>query len=195
MPLGKRLANFKALYLSLYRHKNGKGAEVEFPGTLESWKILSNDSPQDMIACFSIYASLNPKACGNGQRFNTAVLQPTAWSQKWPDICEYFGLKGTPPPADGSAPQPTQYLEENMDEWKEVEKEYNLVKGKVGNQRTFGGFPYFIMTMFNFDRHMDMTKFEKAWDDGSSMKNMDSKTAWWTAFDRFKAGGIIPEFK
>jgi hypothetical protein len=147
-----------------------------------------------VIAGFSIYASLNPETCGNGQRFNTAVLQPSAWSKKWPDICEYFGLKGTPPPAGGSGPQPTQYLEENTEEWKKVETEYELVKGRVGNQRTFGGFPYFIMTMFNFDRHLDMTEFDKAWDN-SVMKSIDSKTAWWIAFDRFKAAGIIPEFK
>jgi hypothetical protein len=121
-------------------------------------------------------------------------LKPSSWSQKWPDICEYFELKGAPPPPGGSGPQPTQYLEENITEWKQVEDKYNLVKGKVGNQRTFGGFPYFIMTMFNFDRHLDMTKLDKMWK-GNETKNMDTKTAWWTAFDRFKAAGIIPEFK
>ncbi|KAF2669344.1 hypothetical protein BT63DRAFT_401500 [Microthyrium microscopicum] len=187
------LPQILGLYLSLYRYHNGKDAEVAFPGTSESWKILSNDSPQDQIACFSIYASLNPKKCGDGQRFNTAVSEPSSWSEKWPVICSYFGLKGVAPPAGGSGPQPTQYLEENASEWQKVEEKYKLVKGRVGNQRTFGGFPYFIMTMFNFDRHLDMSKFNEVWSDKEQLSTT-FKDAWYTAFDRFKSAGIIPQF-
>jgi len=187
------LAQILSLYLSLYRYKNGKGTKVPFPGTDKSWKILSNDSPQDSLAAFSIYASLRPKTHGNGQRFNTGIMKETSWSERWPLICDYFGLKGVAPTAD--SPQPSQYLEENIQDWQKIEQEFGLVKGKVGNQRTFGGFPYFIMTMFNFDRQMDMDFYDKSWPTDNKLKDIDCKDGWYLAFDRFKAAGIIPEFK
>jgi hypothetical protein len=180
-----------ALYLSLYRHINGEGAEVQFPGTEKSWASLSNDSSQDLIARFSIHASLNPKICGQGQRFNTADnSKPSSWSKKWPIICAYFGLKGVAPPAGGSGPQPPAYVQENVEEWKKLEKEHCLVTGRVGNDRSYLGFPYFIMTMFDFDRNLDLTNELKAW--GDRKEEIDTKEAWYKAFDRFRKAKIIP---
>lgn len=184
------LAQALGLYLSLYASINGKGAEVQFPGTEESWKILCNDSSQDIVAKTAIYASLHPDK-SSGQRYNAADnSQASSWSKKWPIICEYFGLKGVGPAADGTAPQPTQYLSEHVAEWQELEKKHGLVTGRVGNERSFGGFPYFIMTMFNFDRHLDMTKTHEMW--GVDKEEVDTKGAWWTAFDRFRKAKIIP---
>jgi len=71
-----------------------------------------------------------------------------------------------------------------------LEKEKGLVPGRVGNARSFGGFPFFIMSMFDFDRNLDMTKCHKAW--GDRTEEIDTKTAWWKAFDRFKEAKIIP---
>ncbi|KIW09158.1 uncharacterized protein PV09_00093 [Verruconis gallopava] len=183
------LAQHLALYLSLYRHLNGEGAEVPFPGTPQSYKILHNDSFQDEIAKFSIYASLN--GLGNGEGYNTSgSATPHSWSQKWPVICAYFGLKGVDPPADGSAPQPYNYVIDHKDEWEKIVKEKGLKGGRVGNDRSFGGFPYFIMTMFNFDRHVDMSKTLKAW--GDKAEEFDIKQSWYTVFDRFRQAKIIP---
>ncbi|KAF2093843.1 hypothetical protein NA57DRAFT_68893 [Rhizodiscina lignyota] len=185
------LAQHLALYLTLYRTINGAGAEVPFPGTEISWTNLSNDSGQDLIARFSIYVSLHPETCGNGEAFNTCdSSKPTSWSTKWPTICEYFELKGTPPPAGGSGPQPPQYVAEHLSEWRELEKKHGLQAGRVGNERSFGGFPYFIMTMLNFDRQMDMTKTLKTW--GEKAEEWDTKQTWYTAFDRFRKAKIIP---
>ncbi|KAH7000002.1 hypothetical protein EDB80DRAFT_726028 [Ilyonectria destructans] len=184
------LAQALSLYLSLYAEINGKGSEVQFPGTEESWKILSNDSSQDIVAKVAIYASLHPEK-SSGQRYNAAdSSKASSWSQKWPVICEYFGLKGVAPPAGGSGPQPTQYLADHIDQWKDVEKKYGLVTGRVGNERSFGGFPYFIMTMFNFDRPLDMSQVHEMW--GVAKEEVDTKAAWWTAFDRFRKVKIIP---
>jgi hypothetical protein len=185
------LAQPIALYLSLFRRLNGEGASVTFPGNAKSWKILSNDSSQDILARFSIYASLNPTTCGQGQRFNVADnAKSSTWSAKWPIICDYFGLKGVGPPESGSGPQPGDYVGEHVDEWKVMEKEKGLESGRVGNDRSFGGFPFFIMSMFDFDRDLDMTKVHKAWSDRK--EEVDTKTAWYTAFDRFKKAKIIP---
>ncbi|KAF2430459.1 hypothetical protein EJ08DRAFT_633988 [Tothia fuscella] len=178
-----------ALYLSLYRYINGKGATVEFPGTAESWAIQSNDSFQDTIAKFALHASLNPKTCGNGERFNTADQQ-SSWSEKWPIVADFFELKGVAPPEGGSGPQPGDYVQAHLKEWEKMEKEKGLVGGRVGNNRSFGGFPYFIMTMFNFDRQQDLTKSHEAW--GKGAEAVDAKKAWWTVFERFREAKIIP---
>lgn len=184
------LAQTLATYLSLYAAVEGKGASCDFPGTEKSWVNKSNDSSQDIVAKFAIYASLHPEKT-SGQRFNTADnANYSSWSHKWPVICEYFGLKGTPPPAGGSGPQPAKYIEEHLNAWKKLEKEQGLQTGRVGNARSYGGFQPFIMTMFNFDRQLDLSKMHETW--GDMKEERDAKGAWWTAFDRFKKAKIIP---
>ncbi|KAG9247162.1 hypothetical protein BJ878DRAFT_217050 [Calycina marina] len=184
------LAQTLATYLSLYTAVEGRGAECAFPGTEKSWKIKSNDSAQDLVAKFAIYASLHPDIT-HGERYNTADnAVPNSWEKKWPIICEYFGLKGTPPPAGGSGPQPGKYIEDHLSDWKVLEEREGLQTGRVGNERSFGGFQYFIMTMFDFDRHLDMSKVHEAW--GKNKIETDVKGAWWTAFDRFRKAKIIP---
>jgi hypothetical protein len=61
---------------------------------------------------------------------------------------------------------------------------------EVGNERSFGGFQYFIMTMFDFDRQLSLEKMHKAW--GKDTEETNVKGAWWTAFERFRKAGIIP---
>lgn len=152
--------------------------------------IKSNDSSQDLVARFTIYASLHPEI-SHGERFNAADnALASSWSQKWPVICEYFDLKGSPPPEGGSGPQPGKYIEEHLDAWRKLEEEKGLQTGRVGNERSFGGFQYFIMTMFDFDRDLDMSKVHKAW--GDKKEETDVKGAWWMAFDRFRKAKIIP---
>lgn len=183
------LAQALSLYLSLYCKIEGEGAEVVFPGTMQSWKIKSNDSSQDIVAKFAIFASLHPEISG-GQSFNTADnAKSSSWSIKWPIICEYFGLKGVAP-TNGSGPDPVQYTIDNREIWLQLEKKHELQSGRVGNERSYSGFPYFIMTMFNFDRHLDMNKMHRAW--GNAKEETDAKGAWWTAFDRFRKAKIIP---
>lgn len=187
------LNQWLGLYLSLVAELNGKGAEVQFPGTAKSYEILCNDSSQDVVAKTAIYASLHPDKTA-GERFNAADGKPSSWSKKWPIICEYFGLKGVgPPPEEGSAgPDPAQVLAEHVDEWKAIEAKYGLVTGRVGagNDKSFSGFPGFIMKMFDFDRPLDMSKTQQMM--GEAAEEVDTKTAWYTGFDRYRRAKIIP---
>ncbi|KAJ9625442.1 hypothetical protein H2204_010304 [Knufia peltigerae] len=185
------MAQSLGLYLSLYHEIEGHGAQVVFPGTMESWKAKINDSSQDIVARFSIYASLHPETAA-GESVNVADnTTPTSWSQKWPVICEYFGLRGVAP-EKGSGPDPEKYLTTNMDRWVEMEKKYGLQTGRVTQATNFVGFPHFIMVLFNFDRHLDLDKMHRIW--GSEKEEWDVKTSWWTALDRFKKAKIIPDF-
>ncbi|CRK16750.1 Short chain dehydrogenase sirQ like protein [Verticillium longisporum] len=184
------LAQTVGTYLALYAELEGKGAEVPFPGTKRSWRNLSNESNQDIVARVCIYASLHPETTAE-QRYNaTDNSQPSSWSEKWPIICEYFGLKGTAPPKGGAGPQPAQYLADHFDDWKALEQRYGLVSGRVGNDRSFGPFAYFIITMLDFDRQMDLSKCHEMW--GSAKEEIDTKTSWWTTLDRFRKAKIIP---
>jgi hypothetical protein len=183
------LAQVLSLYLSLYREIEGEGAEVVFPGTMQSWKCKSNDSSQDIVAKFAIYASLHPEISG-GQSYNAADnAKSSSWSIKWPIICKYFGLKGVAP-TNGSGSDPVQYTIDNRETWSQLEKKHGLQGERVGNERSYSGFPYFIMTMFNFDRQLDMNKMHQAW--SNAKEETDAKGAWWTAFDRFRKAKIIP---
>ncbi|ROT36333.1 hypothetical protein SODALDRAFT_325683 [Sodiomyces alkalinus F11] len=184
------LAQTVGTYLALYRDINGEGAEVAFPGTEKSWRNSSNESNQDVVAKVCIWASLQLETSAE-QRYNAAdSATPSSWSAKWPVICEYFGLKGTPPPPGGSGPQPAQYLADHYEEWKALEKKHGLVTGRVGNNRNFGPFAHFIMAMLDFDRNMDMSKCHAMWGEGK--EEVDTKQSWWTTLDRFRKAKIIP---
>lgn len=184
------LAQWLALYLSLVAEIHGKGTEVAFPGNSKSWNIKSNDSSQDIIGRFTVYASLHLETTG-GQRYNVADnAQWSTWSAKWPIICEYFGLRGVPPPAQGSGPNPSAYVQENSEKWFEMEKKYGLKTGRVGNDRSLTVVPNFLMGQFDFDREIDATKMHEAW--GAAKEEIDIQGGWHTAFDRFRAARIIP---
>ncbi|KAH8655198.1 hypothetical protein BX600DRAFT_515037 [Xylariales sp. PMI_506] len=184
------LAQVLSTYLSLYAEINGQGSEVAFPGTPESWKSLSNDSSQDIVAKVCIYASIHPEISSE-QRYNAADnAVASSWSVKWPVICEYFGLKGVGPPTEGSGPQPVEFLADHFTEWQALEKKHGLKSGRVGNDRSYSGFPTLIMTLFNFNRDLDMSKCHELM--GEAKIETDAKGAWWTAFDRFREAKIIP---
>ena len=179
------LAQCLVIYLTLYREIHGRGSTVVFPGTMKSWTIKSNDISQDVLARFAIYASLHPGATGAGS-FNVAdSAQPSSWSRKWPVLCEYFGLKGLPP-TDGPGPDPVEFLIANASTWRELEKKYGLQTGRAGN---FGGYPHFLMTLFDFDRQLDLSKARKVW---GSTEEQTTADAWYRVFDRFRDARIVP---
>ncbi|RYO35049.1 hypothetical protein AA0111_g3413 [Alternaria arborescens] len=178
------LAQTLALYLSLYRSIEGEGAKCPFPGTEKSWVNKYNESPQDMVAHFSIHASLNPEKTAS-QSFNVGG-QEDSWSGKWPIICDYFGLKGTGP--EEGSPQPGAYIDAHKKEWEELEKKHNLKKGSVDSDITHPGFQYFIMTMFDFDRQMSMEASHKV----GYTEEIATKETWTTAFDRMRKAKVIP---
>ncbi|KAL4908670.1 hypothetical protein BDW74DRAFT_188577 [Aspergillus multicolor] len=170
------LAQWLALYLSLYRELNGPGAEVVFPGT-KSWTIKSNDSNQDIIGRFSVYASLHPEWSA-GERYNVA------------DNAQYSSWSGVAP-TNGPGPDPSAYIHENKEKWFELEKKYGLKGGRVGNEKSLTIVSNFLMNQFDFDRQVDMTKMHRAW--GDAKEETDVQGAWHVAFDRFRAANIIPK--
>ncbi|KAF2446752.1 hypothetical protein P171DRAFT_462154 [Karstenula rhodostoma CBS 690.94] len=178
------LAQTLALYLSLYRAVQGAGAKVPFPGTEKSWVNRYNESPQDMVAHFSIHASLHPETTAS-RSFNVGG-QEDNWKGKWPVICEYFGLEGTGP--EENAPQPGAYIAAHRGEWDALEEKEGLKKGSVDSDITHPGFQYYIMTMFDFDRQMSMEASHGV----GYTEVIETPETWKVAFDRMRLAKVIP---
>ncbi len=107
------------------------------------------------------------------------------------DHHEYFGLRGVALCED-SGPDPGAYVSENRGKWLELEKKHGLQTGRVENERSVGLFPYLIMTLMDLNRQLDLTKMRAAWEYGGKAEEVDTKEAWYTAFDRFRKAKNIP---
>ncbi|KEF56738.1 uncharacterized protein A1O9_06928 [Exophiala aquamarina CBS 119918] len=176
------LAQTLAVYLSLYAKVEGRGQKCPFPGSWEAWNTLSNDSSQDMVAKFSIWASLNPNKTG-GESFNVADYDsPASWSERWPVICEWFGLIGTPP-VEGST-QPFYYLKSHLSAWIKLVNEHGLKRNLIQDELSPGKGHYqqHIMSELCFNRTLNLGKARRA----GFHEVSDLRKTWWTAFDRLR---------
>lgn len=181
------LAQVLAVYLSLFVHVHGKGSSVPFPGNERSWKIQSNDSSQDILARFSIFAALRPDVAGGGRAFNVADRAvPSSWSVKWPIICSYFDLLGTGP-TEGTMP-PSQFMEEHSVTWTLLSRQHGLRDGGLDNEKANSKFPEYIMSHFTFDRVMSLEATRAV----GFIEERDERSSWFLAFERFRAAKIIP---
>jgi hypothetical protein len=181
------LATSLAVFLSLYREVEGEGAECVFPGTSKSWVAKSNDSSSDMIARQTLHLSLTLPMDRKGEGFNVAdAKHPETFETKWPQICSYFGLKGTAPAKEPSNIR--TYIREHFDTWRAIEKKHGLQSGIADSDLTFEGFEYFLLAQFDFDRQYDMTKM---YDTGFTEERTVME-AWGGVFDRMRAAKLIP---
>ena len=71
---GMGMAQALALWLAMYASFEGQGSEVVFPGSEAAWTHLHSDTSQDVLARFTIHASLLPHDDSRvaGKAFNIA---------------------------------------------------------------------------------------------------------------------------
>lgn len=95
-----------------------------------------------MIARQTLHLSLHLPKGRKGEGFNVAdAKMPERWSSKWPQLCDYFGLKGTgPPQGDTQAMEMRAYINDHLVEWRHLEEEHGLKKGVADSDLTFKGF-------------------------------------------------------
>ncbi|KAK0199357.1 hypothetical protein DFS33DRAFT_1401005, partial [Desarmillaria ectypa] len=166
-----------AVYLSLYARFEGKGSRVHYPGTMGNWTALSNDASQDRIARMMIWGSLNSSKT-YGRAFNVAdQAKPMSMSERWPFLCEYFGLVGLAPDVEHP-----RSIADYMKKHAHQREELGLV---VKDPMSFGIVDLW-MDWSNFDRY----SVERAREAGFT-EETDQKTAWYTVFDRFKRASLI----
>ena len=126
------MAQAAGLFLSLYKEINGSGAEVAFPGDPNAWEALHTDTSQDILAKFHIFASLHPEETKE-RAFNVVDGPATAWKEVWPEICEYFGLKGVPPAGSGEPFKAVKWMQERRSAWSGFVEKYAIEEGRSGS--------------------------------------------------------------
>jgi hypothetical protein len=90
---------------------------------------------------------------------------------KWPEICYYFGLKGTLPKDEGEAMEVVLYIAQHMDIWKQMERKYGPRTELTDSGLTCKRFEYFLLSLFNFDRQYDIRKVYRArFEDGRTTR-------------------------
>ncbi len=172
------------LWLSLAREVHGAGAQISFPGTEASWNAKATDTFQDILGKMNIYAAVNHDKCGNGESFNCADGSVASWADKWPGICSWFGLEGTPP---GENPYSAEeFVKEHRDTWRKLEEEHRLKEGIIDNFSW--RFLYAITAMCDFDRQYDLSKARSV----GFEETLDTVKGYTTSFERMREGKIIP---
>ncbi|KAK5019482.1 hypothetical protein LTR16_000511 [Cryomyces antarcticus] len=142
-----------------------------------------------MIARQTIHLSLN--GFGDGEGYNVADARKwESWESKWPKLCAYFGLRGTPPTeATTKVNKLRKYIYDHLPEWRVLEKKHGLRTGIADSDITLEGFEYFLLTQFDFDRQYDMTKMYST---GFAEERGILQT-WGVVFDRMREAKIIPD--
>lgn len=177
-----------ARYLNLIREKEGERATVPFPGITRSWSVVNNDCGQNILARFSIFASLHPKRTA-GQLYNIADnAQSASWRDKWPIICEYFGLQGVGPTQTSGA-KADDWEGKYANDWQALETKYGLRKVEASRMKHEFSIST-LMTVLDKDRPLSLAKAHDLW--GDLREETDIKTVWWGAFDRFRRARMIP---
>ncbi|KAE8146976.1 hypothetical protein BDV25DRAFT_169498 [Aspergillus avenaceus] len=180
------MAQTMGIYLSVYRELEGAGARVVFPGNETTWRLLSTDSNQDIIARFSIYASLQPREKVHARAFNIADgATPVSWSQRWPILAAYFGLEGVGP--DSSAVHPTEYIERNWERIEQLCHERGLKGDVIYKSMHNTGSRMGSLKLMDFDRPLDLTRARTLGFD----EELDTASSWYRAFDRVRKAQIM----
>lgn len=174
-----------AIYLTLWQKVHGAGSVVHFPGTAKSWTSKHTDSSQDTIARFEIFAALNRERCGKGESFNIADGEVVSWSDKWPGLCAYYGLKGEGPREGTMAP--SEFIEENRGLWDNIVRGEGLKMNAA--EKYQAPFLDFVMKVFDFDRQYSLEKIRRV---GFEYKR-DTVEGFAGAWDMLKKAGIIPK--
>ncbi|EXJ84554.1 hypothetical protein A1O3_05223 [Capronia epimyces CBS 606.96] len=181
------LATSLGIYFSLWREINGAGSTVPFPGTMKSWKAKHNEAGSEAIAKQTIFLALHPEAYVNGDAFNVASSpQYETWEEKWPQLCQYFGLQSAPPRA---MPRPIRaYINDNQARWQEMEKKHGLRTDIAQSEVTMPGFEILHLSLADFDRQYDLSKIQKV---GCNVQYSIMDT-WGCTFDRMRKARFIP---
>ncbi|KAI1948664.1 hypothetical protein LOZ12_006212 [Ophidiomyces ophidiicola] len=181
-----------AMYLSLYAHINGQGAECPFFGSFGVWKALGTEAGGDMIAKETIHLSLLEDQFVNGQGYNVASsATPTSWEMMWPEVCAWFGLVGKPPVDNEKdttkTPGPEEYIKLHQKEYDAMLEKHHL-KGWPVISPSMDGSPNWCLTKLHFDRYLDLGKLRST----GFTEDEPLQVSWITALERMRKAKVIP---
>jgi hypothetical protein len=177
-----------AFYLSLWREVYGPGTACPFPGRKRGWTSTHSDTFQDVLSKAEIYVAMNRDKCGDGSVFNAADGETVTWEGVWPRICEWFGLVGVAPLAEGDSQKVIMetFVEAHGNEWKALATRFGLKQGMLEKQNW--GHTHFMLVDFDFDREYSLDKINGVGFDGW----IDTVEGYKVAFERMVEARLIP---
>ncbi|KAI9807972.1 MAG: hypothetical protein M1825_005279 [Sarcosagium campestre] len=176
------LAQCLGLFLALYRSVEGQDATVPYPGGDEEYESVHSDTSQDILARFTIFASLHPDKTSR-RAFNVADGADVTWQSVWRGICEYFDLKGVGP--DPSRTTGAKWVMDHENEWTEWYQQHDLKRGTL--EGTTWDFMEAIFGI-NFNRQYDLSAARNI----GFIEEVDTIAGYYKAFDRMKEAKLIP---
>ncbi|KAK2000912.1 hypothetical protein LX36DRAFT_653965 [Colletotrichum falcatum] len=186
---GFSLALHWAQYLSLYACNRGRDGDsdlpvkVPFPGSEGGYNSLFTPVSSRIIGRIAIYASLNGDKC-HGKVINVAdSSRPTKFSDIWPSLADWFGLKGVGPAEGNESPKPGEYVEENKRHFVERGLDKAVVAGVGGGSSQLDGVGYWL----SFDRQLSLDRLRSL----GFVEERDPVEGWLEAFGKFREAGII----
>ncbi|KAF2717093.1 hypothetical protein K431DRAFT_307220 [Polychaeton citri CBS 116435] len=173
-----------ATWLALYRHNNGAGAKVHYPGTGTSYSTKFNEVSASVLAKGFIWAALNPDI-QNGEIFNIADRhQPSTMADTFPKLCGYFGLESEGPPETldetSDFVMPSKYVKDNRHRFEEM----GLTPIRIWKGDWLDAYG----TMYTYDRHIGLDKIRAA----GFVEERDPLGGWFKAFEQMKTANMIP---
>ncbi|KAH4936473.1 hypothetical protein HBI39_113210 [Parastagonospora nodorum] len=167
-----------AVYLCVYAHVHGEGAEVPFPGTMAGYDSLYTESSAELLARVAIHASIHPEEFRE-RIFNVADTEkPGSMRERWPQIASCFGLKGVEPLMTACM-KPSHFIKEHASKLKEIG-----VKGvDIWNTEQLDSYGYWL----TFDRHLSLKRLR----DAGFEEVRSPENGWWTTFEMFRKAGMI----
>lgn len=162
MNFAQSLGLFLAFYASKNSNKSSGRPKLAFPSSPTIWNAHISDVSQRTLGRAHLFASNLQSA--NGESFNIADAPSkigTTWSEKWPQVCEYFGIEGVGPgEVEGQTWGAVEYMRMHENEWDAWEKSKGLRSGIF--KATGWEFLEIILQMAVFDRIYDQDKFAEA---------------------------------
>lgn len=154
------IAQALGVFLAFYASRSTKGAQIPFPGNVASFVARHTEVGQRTLGRAHIFcADLTLEKQSNGEVYNigdTDITKGTSWAEKWPALCEYFGLIGVGPEEGGKPLRAGEYMRTHRSEWETWEYEHGLMPRVV--ESTSWGFMEVILEMASFDRQYDLSK-------------------------------------
>lgn len=186
------IAQAIGVFLAFFVSRSGEGATVPFPGNPAAYVARHTEVGQRTLARAHLFCSALTlrSSARSGECYNvgdTDVIRGTSWEEKWPALCEYFGLVGVGPgECEGNELHAGDYMHSHCGEWEMWETENQLVPGVVAS--TSWEFMVVIFEMAIFDRQYDLKKLA----DAGFKQHQDIVEAYMEVFDSMRRARMIP---
>ncbi|KAK2028416.1 hypothetical protein LX32DRAFT_590738 [Colletotrichum zoysiae] len=186
---GFSLALHWAQYLSLYAYTRGRednsdlSLEVPFPGNESCYNSLFTPVSSRSLGRIAVHASLNG-AKWHGKVINIGdSARPTKFSEIWPSLAAWFGLKGVGPAEINESMKPGEYVQKNKQYFVERGLDKAVVAGVGSGSSQLDSVGYWL----SFDRQLSLERLRSL----GFMEERDPIEGWLEAFRKFREAGII----